>query len=85
MKRPVRYDRRERERRLTPCRRLAAAGGAALLLLDGHDRWLEGELAALTPPWDDLAGVRRHVAGVLARALQRAAPAAAPAAPPDPR
>ena len=42
----------------------------------GHDRWLESELAALTPLWDDLAGVRRHVAGVLARALQRAAPAA---------
>lgn len=33
MRGPVRYDRRERERRLTPCRRLAAAGGAALLLL----------------------------------------------------
>ena len=49
----------------------------------GHDRWLEAELAALTPLWDDLAGVRRHVAGVLARALQRAAPAAAPAAAAD--
>ena len=47
----------------------------------GHDRWLEGELAALAPLWDDLAGVRRHVAGALARALQRAAPAA----PGDPR
>src|ERR1700676_5553456 len=33
MRRPVRHDCRERERRLTPCRRLAAAGGAALLLL----------------------------------------------------
>jgi len=51
----------------------------------GHDRWLEGELAALTPLWDDLAGVRRQVAGVLARALQRAAPAVAPAAPGDRR
>jgi murein L,D-transpeptidase YcbB/YkuD len=51
----------------------------------GHDRWLEGELAALTPLWDDLAGVRRHVAGVLARALQRAAPAVAPSAPANPR
>ena len=47
----------------------------------GHDRWLEGELAALAPLWDDLASVRRHVAGALARALQRAAPAA----PGDPR
>jgi len=51
----------------------------------GHDRWLEGELAALTPLWDDLAGVRRHVAGVLARALHRAAPAVAPAAAADAR
>jgi L,D-transpeptidase YcbB len=47
----------------------------------GHDRWLEDELAALTPLWDDLAGVRRHVDG----GLQRAAPAAAPAPPGDPR
>lgn len=51
----------------------------------GHDRWLEGELAALTPLWDDLVGVRRHVAGALARELQRAAPAVAPAAAADPR
>jgi murein L,D-transpeptidase YcbB/YkuD len=51
----------------------------------GHDRWLEGELAALTPLWDDLAGVRRQVAGVLARALQGVAPAVAPAAPRDRR
>jgi len=51
----------------------------------GHDRWLEGELAALTPLWDDLAGVRRHVAGVLARAVQRAAGAVAPSAPANPR
>jgi L,D-transpeptidase YcbB len=50
-----------------------------------HDRWLEGELAALTPLWDDLAGVRRHVASVSARALQRAATAGAPAAPVSPR
>ncbi|HEV3076900.1 MAG TPA: L,D-transpeptidase family protein [Thermoanaerobaculia bacterium] len=51
----------------------------------GHDRWLEGELAALTPLWDDLAGVRRQVAGALARALQGAAPAVAPAAAAKPR
>jgi murein L,D-transpeptidase YcbB/YkuD len=51
----------------------------------GHDLWLEGELAALTPLWDDLAGVRRHVDGALARALQQGAPAAAPAAAADPR
>ncbi len=43
----------------------------------GHDLWLEGELAALTPLRDDLAGVRRHVAGAPARAPQRAAPAPA--------
>jgi murein L,D-transpeptidase YcbB/YkuD len=51
----------------------------------GHDLWLEGQLAALTPLWDDLAGVRRHVDGALARALPGEAPAAAPSAPADRR
>jgi L,D-transpeptidase YcbB len=50
----------------------------------GHDGWLEAELAAETPLWLDLAEVRRHVAGVLARAVKRTAPAA-PSAPAQPR
>jgi len=56
------------------------AGGTVELRDDvyGHDRWLEDELAAETPLWDDLAALRRHSAGAAQAAATQAAKRTAP-------
>ncbi|HXO40493.1 MAG TPA: hypothetical protein VN999_03525, partial [Thermoanaerobaculia bacterium] len=72
MRGAVRHDRRERERRLTHCRRLAAAGAAALLLLGwgcraqapavsaARNQQVQNLLRAAVTPVRVPAPVRRH-------------------------